>query len=313
MEKAVQRQRGAYRPGTVKNRSSAARSLIDFAVDMDFDFTSPTPEELCAYIEALVSRPITPNAIKGHLSSLKAYFRNAGFSTTPFESVQVANAIRAVDIMVKHNPKIKLALHPELIAQILLVIDTYPNGKAVSLSIALMFSAFLRQSNLLAKTIKTFDHDRQITCADVTICDDLLRIDLKWTKTNQRFGESTVITASRMPQSVICPVSRYLETQPISTRESRLPLIRFEDGNPMTVNYVNKHWRKALAALDVIAPHMTLHRLRLSGASWANDQGVGSLDICQQGSWRSESFRAYVMRSGAKPNKVNECMSRIPK
>lgn len=311
LDKALDRQKAAYRPGTQKNRNSAVNSLISFAVDMGFQYGNPSPEQLCAYIETLVLRPMTPNGIRGHISNLKAFFRNAGFSTRQFKSIQVTNALRAIAITVKHNPKVKHALEPNIIAQIVQVIDTYPQGHMVSFSVALMFTGFLRQSNLLPSSVKAFDPDRQVTCADVKLTNDLLTLDIKWSKTNQRFGESTILTISPMPNSPICPLSRYKRTQPRASRLSTLPLIRFNDGNPIPIAFVNKYWKTAISAIGIQCKNITLHRLRLSGASWANENGVASLDICQHGSWSSDAYRSYVAQSKSKPNKVNHCMSKI--
>lgn len=263
-------------------------------------------------MEALIIRQLTPNVIKGHISNLKAFFRTAGFDTLLFESVQVANALRALDLTINHKPKPKTALEPHHIAKIITAIESFKYGKPVALSIALMFTGFLRQSNLLPRSVNTFDPLRQVTCADVTMTPQLLKIELKWSKTNQKFGESTVVTVSRMPDSTICPVSRYIQTQPLESRSSQSPLIRFPDGNPIPVAFVNKYWKAALDQVGIDKKYMTLHRLRLSGASWANSQGVAPLDICKHGLWKSDSFRAYVVQSKSNPNKVNMCMSKIP-
>lgn len=311
MEQAIRRQKQAYRPGTTANRQSAVNSLISFAVEMDFDYSSPSPEEICAYIESLVIRKMSPNAIKGHISSVKAFFRNAGMLTSPFETIQVMNAIRAVDLNVQHNPKTKVALSPEKISKIMTVLQSYQNGPMVAFAVSLMFTAFLRQSNLIPRTVKTFDPLRQITCSDVNLKKGLLQINIKWSKTNQKFGESNIVTVSQMPDSDICPVRAYIQTQPDADRKSHLPLIRFPDGNAVPLGFVNKLWKNALTRMGEPTKGMTLHRLRLSGASWANDQGVGQVDICKHGFWKSEAFRAYIVHSKTRPNKVNTCMSSI--
>lgn len=311
MDKAAERQKQAYRPGTTANRQSAANSLISFAVDMSFEYTRPSPEEVCAYIEQLIARPMSPNAIKGHISSLKAFFRNAGLCIKVFESIQVSNALRAVDISIKHKPKLKLSISPQDISRIINLIDSYKHGKMVSFAIALMFTAFLRQSNLLSRTVKSFDQSRQITIGDVSLKKPLLKIDIKWSKTNQKFGNTSVITVSEMPGSTICPIARYLQTQIPRPKSPSSPLIRFPDGNPIPLPFVNKYWKQALMAIGIHNKGMTLHRLRLSGASWANEQGVPQLDICTQGQWQSQAFRSYIVQSNNKPNKVNNCMSSI--
>lgn len=310
--RALSRQAMAYRPGTIKNRNTAIRSLISVAVDMKFRFNRPTPEQLCAYVETLIERKMSPGGIRGHISNIKAYFINAGYPATVFESTQVTNALRAVDISLRHKPKTKIPITPRVLAKIVTVIETYPHGEMIAFSLALMFTAFLRQSNLHPRSVKSFDLERQLLCENVVLEDDsLLKLDLRWTKTNQKFGESTVVTASRIPGSTLCPVSRFLKSQPIPERISRLPLIRFPDGNPIPTPFINKCWKAAIKHLKIDTPNLTLHRLRLSGASWASDCGIQVADICKQGTWKSESFRSYIANNPSSPSKVNRAMSKI--
>lgn len=311
MERALERQRHAFRPGTIANRESAMKSLISFAVDMNFTFNRPKPEELCAYIELLAQRQMSPKGLRAHMSSLKSFFINAGYDANPFDSTVVSNALRAIDISIQHAPKMKQPLHPSTLARILEFIDLLPHGPMISFALSLMFTALLRQSNLLAKTVRTFDYERQLLVQNVVTKDALLLIDLKWTKTNQRFGESTVVTAPAIPTSTICPVSRFIRTQRKTDKLSRLPLIRFDDGNPMTVRYVSNVWKRALTALKITIPNMTLHRLRLSGASWASAQGASAVSICQQGTWRTDAFRAYIASFDNSLSEVNQAMTKI--
>lgn len=279
---------------------------------MGFNYKTPMPEEICAYIEYLTEKNPNPKGIRGSISSLKTFFKIANLHVKTFESQLVQNALRAIDITLKHKPKHKEAIDPSTIARVLKIIDKRPHGYMVSFAIALMFTALLRQSNILCKTIRTFDKERQVLCKNVRLNNNkVLEIDLLWSKTNQRFGESTIVTASNMPNSIICPITRYNQTQPIADRNSMLPLIRFTDSNPMTINFVYQYWKEALYELKIHKPHMTLHRLRLSGASWASKSGVPPLAICQQGTWQTESYRSYIMNDNTTPSKVNEAMSNI--
>lgn len=293
------------------NRTSAVKAFISFAVDMDLDYKRPGPEEICAYIELLISRQMTPKGIRAHISSLKGFYVNGPADSAPFDSLIVRNALRAVDITLRHTPKIKQPLHPTVLARMLDFIDSCPNGRMVSFCLSLMFTALLRQSNLIPTAVRLFDPDRQLTCDNVIKKGTLIYLDLKWTKTNQRFGESTVVSAPQIPNSSLCPVSRYVTSQSLSSRLSTLPLIRFPDGNPMTVPYVTKRWKQAIEALKVDVPNLTLHRLRLSGASWANSSGASTLSICQQGTWRTDAFRSYIASFVQEHSEVNRAMSAI--
>lgn len=311
MQKALDRQHQAYRPGTLRNRKVAIKSFIGFSVDSHFKFKTPSPEQVCAYIELLILRKMNPRSIRTHISGIKSYFINAGFDCAPFTSIVVANALRAVDISVKYDTKLKIPLSPDQVLLIMSYIDKLPNGAMISFAISLMFTAFIRQSNLLPASLKSFDIERQILCKHVTYSNNKLSIELQWSKTNQKFGESKTITAHAMPNSGICPVVRYLKTQSPQSRSKSFSIIRFKDNNPMTVGYVNRAWKQAINALKIDLPNLTLHKLRLSGASWAASKGASNLSICQQGTWSSDAFRAYVVAPPSELTEVNKTMYQI--
>ena len=295
--RARQRQTGAYRPGTQNNRRAAIEKYVTFAWKMGINYAAPTTPQLCAYMEYLVEQQLAPPTIKNHISMLRAYFKEAGLDQQPLNSVNLQKATRAIDTQIRPTQRTKMSLSPQEVADIVAHIRREENGEMIAYAITIMFAGFFRQSNIAPLNIRTFDPTRQFTVADVKLANEQLTIRAKWSKTQQRYGEDRLTKLVAIPGSDLCPVLAHRAAQgkarvvdPEST-----PLIRFPDGNPIPVRYIATRWQRAAAKVKTITHNPTLHRLRLSGASWAIYNGATILEVCRQGGWASDAFRSYLV------------------
>ena len=216
-------------------------------------------------------------------------------STQSLNSLRVRNALKAVEIAIRHVPRQSATVSPKTLKRAVLFISKRPHGGMLKLAILLMFHAFLRQSCLLPRTVKSYDHTRQLTVNDVSIHQSDIRINLKWSKTQQKMGDCRTITLHSLPGSVVCPVrAARASCQPHHPGGTR-PLIAFPDGNPMTTGYVKREWKAALKAVGEDPNDHTLHGLRRSGASHVYYScGASLMDVKKHGGWRSECIRAYL-------------------
>ena len=71
-----------------------------------------------------------------------------------------------------------------------------------------MFFLMARKSNLFPNSLKDFDADKQLLRRDISLKDNLLIVNIKWSKTRQ-FGHSRDIPICSIPTSCLCPVSAY--------------------------------------------------------------------------------------------------------
>ena len=65
----------------------------------------------------------------------------------------------------------------------------------------------LRKSNVMPELSKSFDPRKQIR-KDIQIHDNMLIVNMKWSKTRQ-FGHHRQIPIAAMPSNILCPVTAY--------------------------------------------------------------------------------------------------------
>ena len=265
---------------------------------MSFDYKQPRPSDICAFIERLAEMYKSPSTIRNNISAVKTYMAIRGRSVKPFENILVKNALRAVDIQVRHVPRQRLPITPAQLSVIISIIIKRRNGNMMALALIIMFQAFLRQSNIFPRTVASFDATRHITFSDISRNKSSITIAVKWSKTQQKLGEHQNITLHALPGSPLCPVTAYdraMKTRQRATTEA--PLITFNDGNPITTGYIKREWARALTAAS-LPPHMySLHSLRRGGASFTYYKGGASLsDVIRHGGWSksSQCVRAYL-------------------
>ena len=215
---------------------------------------------------------------------------------TPFMSLHVKNALKAVELQIRHVPDQKDAVTPKLLKNILCLIRKRSNGNMMALAIIIMFQAFLRQSNLLPRCVAAFDPTRQLTSSDVKVRGGVLSIQVKWSKTQQKLGDNREINLHSIPGSPLCPVAAFRAASMGRRRHTPdSPLITFRDGNPMTLGYVKKAWAAVLKSLCRSARVFSLHSLRRGGTSYVSFQGQAKMtDLRRHGGWSSEAVRAYL-------------------
>ena len=264
---------------------------------MGFNYKRPKPIHICAYIERLVEKGLSPGTIRNQISAIKTYMTLKTWSTKSWRSLKVANALKAVDRNVRHVPVQRAPVTPRLLRKILPHIKSQPNGPMMTLAILLMFEAFLRQSNVLPKSVSAFDSTRHLTVLDVRIKAGTMAIKVKWSKTQQTLGDCQVVNLHPLPGSPLCPVAALHRAQ--HSRKAKVkpsdPLISFTDGNPITLGYIKRAWASALSALNLSPKTYSLHSLRRGGASYCYYEGGASFEqVKRHGGWRTDCVRAYL-------------------
>ena len=263
---------------------------------MGFNFRRPTPKDMGAYIERLVDKYKSPSTIRNNISAVRTYMASRGWSTKVLDTVRVQNALRAVDIQMRHVPAQRRPISPAQLLPVIGHLSSRRHGSMMVLAVILMFQAFLRQSNLFPSTVAGFDPTRQMTVGDIMANGTNITLAIKWSKTQQKFGDHQSITLHALPSSPLCPMAAYNKAARVRrTNAPNSPLITFVDGNSITTGFMKKEWNQALAAVSLPPAHYSLHSLRRGGATFSYFQGGDTLyDVQRHGGWRSDSIRAYL-------------------
>ena len=163
----------------------------------------------------------------------------------------------------------------------------------------MFFFSFLRLSNILPHSIRTFDHSRQLARGDFIPSEAGAVLLLKWSKTIQDRKTTHTIPFPHLGSSLLCPISTLRNmTQEISANPND-PLFILPTSSrhvPLTDSVAQKHLKKISIALDISSP-LTFHAFRRAGASWAFKQGVPLEHIMKHGTWKSDAIWSYLSSS----------------
>ena len=123
---ATQRQKEAHRPGSTAGRASVVKQFVEFTGRLRINYKKPTFIHFCWYIEFLAAKNLTPGTISNHVSHLRTYYKLAGLDTSPLHHYRVSLALRAISTNVRHTPKSKDEVTPDLLRSIVAHIPATP-------------------------------------------------------------------------------------------------------------------------------------------------------------------------------------------
>ena len=66
----------------------------------------------------------------------------------------------------------------------------------------------LRKSNVILESIKSFDSHKQLVRQDIQIHDNMLIVNIKWTKPRQ-FGHLRQVPIAAISSCILCPLTAY--------------------------------------------------------------------------------------------------------
>ena len=162
---------------------------------------------------------------------------------------------------------------------------------------------FLRISNCVPRSGRSFDLFRQLARGDIILTQPGLQIVVKWTKTIQNCNTFRTIPIGTIPGSPLCPIAAYLAyTSRFPARDNH-PMFYYHGDSGKVVIATEMHVRTALAtvlrALQLDPKQYGFHTFRRSGATLAYNMGVPVQDIQQHGTWVSSAVWAYIKPSHA--------------
>ena len=311
---ATKRQRSSHRPGTNKGRESAVRLFLAFCKRINLHFKNVRYFHICWYIEYLTRHNNNPASISNAISHLRTFYTMSSLSTRHLYHARVQLALRAIAITIRPPQTPRDPVTPSILKDALSNISCLDNPDLVQLAVLLMYLCFLRQSNIAPQSVKSFDPTRHLTAGDLTIEDIGLRVKVKWSKTIQSSADATSVVLPVTRDPVVCPVrayDKYLKSAPPPGSQDA-PLLRYKDGNAMTVPHVRKQWARLLSFIGKTPKALSLHSLRRGAAQYTYNTGKAKLnDVMNQGTWRSQSVRAFIRPDSAKLNSVYTALRRM--
>jgi hypothetical protein len=154
----------------------------------------------------------------------------------------------------------------------------------------------LRITNVSPVSRPSFNTLKHFRREDVWLVGNTLVIQLRWTKTSQRYRQHACVTLFQIPGSPVFPVAAYLaisRSYPVLPSD---PFLSYRVSGQICV-ITQAHLRRALKhmvhMLD-LSRNLTFYAFRRDGASLAFASGVLFQAIQAHGIWASDSLWAYI-------------------
>ena len=172
------------------------------------------------------------------------------------------------------NPSLKSIIDIDTLQLIIRMCDSTYMGQVFKAVYTLAFFSFLRLSNLVPHSIKSFSPLYHLARGDIIFAPPGLHILGKWSKTIQDKKHNKVLK--------ICPVTAIKNLLQITPGSNNSPLFQYKKSTiwlPLTDNQVRRHFKTILNRLQLHNTSLTFHAFRRSGASFAFNSNVSLQDI----------------------------------
>ena len=161
------------------------------------------------------------------------------------------------------------------------------------------FTLFLRKSNLVSESVNSFNKKEQLTVEDVWCHQELVMVEIKWSKTLQTRDKELVIPLVPAKTQMLCAagwVKRILRSRrKVSVGD---PLFGYQSNGlviPLTYDKLSKRLKEWVSATGRDGQEYTLHGLcRGGGGNQALTVGIGGQDIQLMGDWKSNPYMEYL-------------------
>ena len=139
----------------------------------------------------------------------------------------------------------------QILERIVIECQSHPHPIVFKPLYLLCFFSFLRLSNILPHSIRTFDHTRQLARGDFIPSQAGAVVLLKWSKTIQDRKTTQTIPLPHLEASPLCPLSAILAMTHEIVAKANDPLFIVPSPNqvPLTDSVARKHLKKISTAL----------------------------------------------------------------
>ena len=199
----------AYAEGTFKNLRIQWESFLRFCFYFKLKPLPVQVKTLCLYAQFLSRSFKSVHSVRNYLSAVKTLHSLLDLSYPDTDLMQLKLLLRGLARSKQHVPKQPSPITPKILTEMFSYVDLQKEFDIVSWSITLlMFFLMARKSNFLPTSVKEFDPTKQLVRQDIEVFEDLLVINIKWSKTRQ-FGHSRQVPVLAIPDSCLCPVTAY--------------------------------------------------------------------------------------------------------
>lgn len=284
--------------GTHKNRLRQAAMFVEFMTCHELDPTRPEQYDILQFVTHLAEQNLSPASIYNIISGAKSWVVAAGGDGELFSSKASARLKRGIAKTLGRQLRQAPALSPsDLYLVISFMTKLGPPAASPIAALLTAYFTFMRQSNLLVPTGRTWNTPHTIRREDVTPHSQGLLVTIKSSKTIMSANQATALLLPRIPGSILCPVTAWYRAIEGCPAAPTAPAFMSTPTRPLDVRTLTNMLRSTLEAVHIPDAHSyTLHSLRRGGARACHAQGVPPAAIMAQGTWESDAVYRYIPR-----------------
>ncbi|XP_078660129.1 uncharacterized protein LOC144904857 [Branchiostoma floridae x Branchiostoma belcheri] len=293
-------QQCAFALGTQANHKTQFQSYLGFCAFFKKPPFPATPHLLSCYAQFLSKSLKSPATVSHYLSSVKLLHQYNGHYDLDLHHPEVQLTLTGIKKTLCHRPK---EPHPVTIPFLLrthtLLDLSRPRNATLWAAILLGFFGFLRKSNLVPPTAKSFDPNKHLCRQDILAAPEALVLRASWSKTIQANERELVVPVLAIPGSPLCPVRAYLNMLHLNPAPAHAPAFILPPTTqrplrPLTASTLDKEFNNIVLKQGLPSRHHTLHDLRRGGYTLAFEAGVPRELRQRHGDWRSDADLCYL-------------------
>ena len=298
LDSIVQLLRGqVFAPSTRATYRSQQRLYLQFC---DLAGLNPVPlsqANACRYI-AFLSQRLAYNSVKLYINVVRIMHLEAGHANPFSNSWIVDTLLKGTKRVLGAAQKQKLPITPQILLRLFPLIDFSSSFDVTFWAACLVaFFSFFRRSNLLVKSMSSFDPNLHLCRRDASFSSEGVTLEVRWSKTIQYRERVLHVPLPRIPFSPLCPSQALLLSLRLSISPNDGPLFTFSGPRgwaPLSGNLFNQKLLQLLARLNLDPSLYSGHSFRRGGASFALECGLPTEVIQAQGDWASNAYQLYV-------------------
>ena len=272
------------------------KDFLGFLVVAGTSIHQVSHQVLLAFMQYLLDNQCSFSNITNYLTGIRAFFVVHGCNTEAFRHEQIQLFQKSIKLNVHFRPKANTIITIQQLQNIILSCDTLSHPVVFKAVYLVAFFSFLRVSNLLPHSVRSFDPTRQLALGDLFFSEQGVTILIKWSKTLQNRHDTTTISLPDLGASPLCPVTALKTLISHFLGQNNDPLFRIPRCHglvPLTDSVARRHLKQVSTLLD-IHPHIKFHDFRRAGSTWAFNFGVPLDHIKAHGTWTSDCIWRYI-------------------
>ena len=294
-------QRAAFAVGTRNNLKTQWKSFLLFTTFFNLVALPATLQTICLYAQFLSRSFKSVASIRNYLNGVKLLHFFLGFECVSFKSLSLSLLLKGVSRINPHVPRRVLPITPAILLQFHSSLQLcFPFDATIWCAFLLSFFLMARKSNMVPKSIFSFDSHKHLTRGKIFSSSKGLIVLLTWSKTIQTGGRVLKIPLMAIPNHPLCPVAAFRNMVSLVPASSSSPafVVPTKIGlRSLTFNSYVSALRKLLSQAGFEPSLYSGHSFRRGGASWAFHSGVPGELIQLHGDWQSDAYLLYLSHS----------------